>query len=211
MLFEISTLLTFSLVLFMLVITPGPDTMLVIHRSTASGIYLGMMTVAGVQAGLVCHTLLAIFGLSALIASSPLMFKGVALVGSLYLIWLAIQSIRGGKNAAVLITDSENSPFNAFRASMLCNILNPKVIMIYLALLPNFVDLELGRVEFQLLTLGALLILINTAWQAMLCLIAFSANKHLSNPTVKKYIDWSTGFVLMLFAIAMFYENIIQN
>ena len=211
MLFEISTLLAFSLVAFMLVITPGPDTMLILHRSTAGGISLGMATVAGVQAGLVCHTLLAIFGLSALIASSPLMFKGVALAGSLYLIWLAIQNMRGSKKAGVLIKDSEKSLLNAFRDSMLCNLLNPKVILIYLALMPNFVILEFGNVKSQLLILGALLILINTVWQVPLCLAAFSANKYLKNPTVQKYIDWSAGCILMMFAVAMFYENIIQR
>ena len=211
MLFEISTLLSFSLVAFMLVISPGPDTMLILHRSTSGGISLGMATVAGVQVGLVCHTLLAILGLSALIASSPLMFKGVALAGSLYLIWLAIQNMRASKKAGVLITDSEQSLLNAFRDSMLCNILNPKVILIYLALMPNFVTLEFGNVKSQLLILGALLILINTVWQIPLCLAAFSAHKYLKNPTVKKYIDWGAGCILMLFAVAMFYENIIQG
>jgi len=211
MILDISTLLMFSLTAFAVVVTPGPDTMLIIHRSTGIGKQLGLATVAGVQAGLLFHTFISAFGISLLIASSVYAFKGIALVGAMYLIWLSIQNFRNSK-----IVDNAPDRFSglglasAFRDSLLCNIFNPKVVLMFLALMPNFVKPELGDTSFQLLILGFILILINTIWQVPLSLAANVASKYLHDPKIKKAIDWCSGLILMLFAIGMVYNNIIR-
>jgi len=209
-LIEPHTLIAFSLTAFALVVTPGPDTMLILHRSTVDGKAFGLATVAGVQVGLIFHTLLAIFGVSVLIASSPVLFKGIALMGSLYLLWLASQSIRNSSSkTGEKIDITRPTKLKAFMDSMLCNILNPKVILMYLALMPNFIKIELGNLEQQLLLLGLIMISINIGWQVPLSIVASTASRFLKNPQVKRNIDVAAGVTLTLFAILMFYDNIL--
>lgn len=210
MLLDTSILLAFSFMAFALVVTPGPDTMLVLHRSITGSRSIGLATVAGVQIGLVFHTLLAALGISLLIASNPIVFKGIAVIGSLYLLWLAILSIKGSGISDFTRQLKETTKRRAFIDSMLCNILNPKVILLYLALMPNFVSAELGRVSQQILTLGMVLILINSAWQIPLSITANVACRYLMMPAVQKIMCILTGIILAMFSAFMFYENILD-
>ncbi|MCK5167591.1 MAG: LysE family transporter, partial [Rhodospirillaceae bacterium] len=75
---DISTLVAFLLTVSVLVLSPGPDTIIILRYTISSGPRVGLMAVAGVQTGLVVHTLLAVFGVSVLIAASPILFKAVA-------------------------------------------------------------------------------------------------------------------------------------
>lgn len=209
MVIEPATLATFSAAAFALVVSPGPDTMLILHRSVSGGPRIGLATVAGVQLGLVGHTLLAVFGLSLVIASSEVLFKGIAVAGALYLGWLAVHSVRAG----VLSLNGEVARatvdwVRACRDAMLCNFLNPKVILMYLALMPNFVEVERGHVPVQLAVLGAVMIAINTVYQVPLSLAADAAGRWLSSPLVKRTIDWAAGGILAMFAALMLYEHI---
>lgn len=209
MLIEPATLAAFSAVAFALVVSPGPDTMLILHRSVSGGQRVGLATVAGVQLGLVAHTLLAVFGLSLVIASSPFLFKGIAVAGSLYLGWLAVRSVRAGVLETLNKAGSTTSDgVTACRDAVLCNILNPKVMLMYLALMPNFVDLERGDVPAQLAVLGAVMILVNTVWQVPLSLAANAAGRWLGSPIVKQTVDWAAGGILAMFAVLMLYEHI---
>lgn len=206
---EPATLAAFAAVAFALVVSPGPDTMLILHRSVSGGQRIGLATVAGVQLGLVGHTLLAVFGLSLVIASSQLLFKGIAVAGALYLGWLAVRSVRTG----VLELNGEVAGVTldwvrACRDAMLCNILNPKVILMYFALMPNFVDVERGHVPIQLAMLGAVMIAINTVYQVPLSLVADAAGRWLRSPLVKRTIDWAAGGILAMFAAFMLYEHV---
>lgn len=213
MFMELTTLAAFSATAFALVVSPGPDTMLILHYSMSGGHRVGLATVAGVQFGLVGHTLLAVFGLSLLIASSPLVFDGIAVAGACYLGWLGVRSIRSGVLEAGGLTGSRRSHstvgrLSACRDAILCNVLNPKVILMYLALMPNFVDVERGHVPTQLLLLGLVMIAINTAWQVPLSLAADAARRWLSSPLVRHSVDWTAGGILMMFAGLMLHEQI---
>lgn len=206
---EPATLATFSAAAFALVVSPGPDTMLILHRSVSGGQRIGLATVAGVQLGLVGHTLLAVFGLSLVIASSQFALKGIAIAGALYLGWFALRSVRTG----VLEVDGNVARatldwVGACRDAMLCNILNPKVILMYLALMPNFVNIERGDVPLQLALLGTVMIAINTVYQVPLSLAAEAAGGWLRSPVIKRVIDWTAGSILAMFALLLLHEHI---
>ena len=104
---------------------------------------------AGVQVGLAGHTLLAVLGVSAVIAASPLLFKTLAVAGALYLGWIGLQGFRG--RTMEMEGATRVGVRKALHDAMLCNLLNPKVIVLFLALLPNFVDPSRDDVTVQLL------------------------------------------------------------
>lgn len=188
-----------------IVLSPGPDTMLILRYTLTSGQRVGLATVAGVQLGLVVHTLAAVLGLSLLIVSMPTLFRTIALAGAGYLGWLGVQSFRAGI-LAVSVEGVRVRAIKAARDAMICNILNPKVIVLFLALMPGFLRPEQGDVPAQLVTLGGVLILVNMTWQVGLTLAAEAARHWLADPQVQHAISWTTGLILLTFAVLMLVE-----
>lgn len=191
-----------------LVASPGPDTLLIVRYALSSGHRVGLAAVAGVQLGLLVHTGLAVAGISLIIASSPILFKSVAIIGAIYLAWLGVQGFRGGRGLGFNTDSTPISGSKALRDAALTNLLNPKVILIFLALLPNFVDSSREDVSAQLLTLAVTLIIINTLWQTPLAWIAVTVRRWLKDPMVNRIISRITGGILIIFAGLMLYDNL---
>lgn len=202
------TLFAFALTALAIVVSPGPDTLLIVRYGLTSGPRAAFAAVAGVQLGLALHTLLAVAGISVLIASSPLLFEGVALAGAAYLAWLGIKGLLGPGAFAIEGTPVAAPPLVALRDAVLCNILNPKVIVLFLALFPNFVVRDRGDVTAQLLTLSLTLIVINVVWQVPLAWLAKEARRRLARPRTQRLVSAVTGGVLLLFAAAMMYDHL---
>lgn len=196
---------SFILTAAAVVLSPGPDTLLILRYTLGSGRDVGLAAVAGVQIGLLVHTALAVAGLSVLLLSAPTAFKLVAVVGAAYLGWLGVQSLRGTELA--LGATPNVAAVKAFRDAIVTNVLNPKVIVLFVALFPNFVDPGLGRVAEQLAWLAALLIVINVAWQVPLAWAADTLRRWLLSPSVARAVARSTGVILIAFAIAMLVEH----
>jgi len=195
----------------LIVMSPGPDTLLILRNTLISGTGTGLATVLGVQLGLVVHTIAAILGLSVAIASSLWMFRTIALAGAVYLGWLGLQSIRRGALPMADLGASpgrRTSPWLGCRDAILTNLLNPKVILLYVALMPNFVRVERGDVPRQLIFLGITLIGVNILWQSALWAIAGQVRAWLARPTVMRGISWTTGLFFFLFALAMIFEHV---
>lgn len=209
MIVDSATLLAYALTAGAIVLSPGPDTVLILRYALNSGRNVGLATVLGVQIGLIGHTLLAIFGISFVIANSPILFKLVAILGAAYLAWIGIQGFRG----STLKFDANGPSISAKKAmidAMVCNLLNPKVIILFLALLPNFVDPDKGQVTWQLIILSCVLVVINVAWQAPLAWAADAVRGWLSRPRVQKTVNAGTGAFLLFFAILMLWEHLIK-
>jgi len=204
------TFLAFILTASAIVLTPGPDTLIILRYAISSGPRVGLTTVAGVQAGLVGHTVLAVLGISVIIASTPWLFKSVALAGAAYIAWIGIQSFRphGLLHVGASGKPAVGAP-KAFRDAMLCNLLNPTVLLLFLALLPNFVDRARDDVPAQLITLALTLAIINTAWQVPLALAAEPVRGWLKNPRIYKVVMYSTGAMLIAVAVMMVVENLL--
>lgn len=208
---EPATLLAFAVAAGALVVSPGPDTMLILRYGLTSGHRAGFAAVAGVQIGLMVHTALAVAGISVLIASSPALFKAVAVAGAAYLAWLGIQGFRGTGGLAIGGGPAAVGAAKACRDAILTNVLNPKVILLFLALLPNFVVIGRGDATAQLVTLSATLIAINVAWQAPLAWAAQAARRWLSRPGVQRAVARATGAILIGFAALMLYEHLVVS
>jgi len=198
----------FILTASVLVASPGPDTVLIVRYALSSGHRVGLAAVIGVQLGLLVHTALAVAGISVIIASSPVLFKGVALTGAAYLAWLGVQGFRGGGAMGFSTESAAVSSAKAFRDAMVTNLLNPKVILIFLALLPNFIDTARDNVSAQLLTLAVTLIVINVIWQAPIAWLAVTVRHWLGDPAISKMVSRLTGGILLIFAVLMVYDNV---
>ncbi|WP_420410682.1 LysE family translocator [Roseibium sp.] len=151
---DATTLVTYSLIVLGFVFIPGPATLLTIAGATTSGSKVGIATGAGIAAGDIVHTLLAVFGLSAIIAASALLFSIIKYLGAAYLIYLGIKAITS-KSASSFEGDVMTvSTSAAFRQALYSELLNPKTALFFLAFLPQFVQPENGFVLIQLTILG---------------------------------------------------------
>jgi threonine/homoserine/homoserine lactone efflux protein len=205
---EAATLAAFIAASLAIVLSPGPDTMLILRYTMTSGQRTGLATVTGVQLGLIVHTVAAAVGLSLIIASSDILFRAVAIAGAAYLGWLGLQGFRASlMNVDAMTAGPQVSAAKGMRDAMLTNILNPKVILLYLALMPNFVSAERGQVPLQLAILGVALIAVNTAWLLAVALSAEQARRWLGRPAVQRAVSRGTGAVLLGFAALLLFEH----
>ena len=203
---EPATLAAFAVTAAAIVVSPGPDTFLIL-RSALTGRTAGYAAVLGVQLGLLVHTALVVFGLSLLIAGSPALFDALAIAGAVYLAYLGIQGLRASGPLAVDGDPAGAKPLRTLRDAMLTNLLNPKVLVLFLALYPNFVASARGQVPAQLLTLSATLIAINVAWQAPLAWGAHQLRRWLLRPRVTSAIGRTASAVLIAFAVLLLYDH----
>ncbi|MBE9043030.1 LysE family translocator [Pleurocapsales cyanobacterium LEGE 10410] len=127
-------------------------------RSIAQGKSAGVVSVLGVNAGILIHTLAAALGLSALIAASAVAFGIVKYFGAAYLIYLGIQTFLSKSETLEIRSTARAKLSQVFYQGLLVNLFNPKIILFFLAFLPQFVDPSWGRVNLQLLLLGILFV-----------------------------------------------------
>ena len=155
-----SVLITYSLIVLGFVFIPGPATLLTIARATTSGTKVGIATGAGITVGDLIHTIMAVIGISAIIAASATLFSIVKYLGAGYLIFLGIKALLEKAPADPGQGRLPITAPQAFRQAVLAEVLNPKTALFFLAFLPQFVVPENGFVIGQLTILGALFALI---------------------------------------------------
>jgi threonine/homoserine/homoserine lactone efflux protein len=134
-------------------IAPGPDNMQVLARGISQGRGAGLVAAIGFSAGLMFHTTLATLGIASILASSPLTFNIIKLVGAAYLILLGVKSLWSG--GALIVNPQSQQPLRKiFYQSVISNILSPKVTLFFMMFLPQFVDQRSGHTGVQLALLG---------------------------------------------------------
>ncbi|GGW70565.1 threonine/homoserine/homoserine lactone efflux protein [Winogradskyella epiphytica] len=159
---NIDILLSFALATSALAISPGPDNIYVLVQSIANGKSYGIATVCGLITGCIIHTSLLAFGVSAIIASNEKLFFGIKLLGAIYLIYLAYLVF---KSDASLSFDSDNVPKKSlkqlFIQGFFMNVLNPKVIIFFLAFFPGFLFSDSMSTVIQFYILGGIFMLVS--------------------------------------------------
>jgi threonine/homoserine/homoserine lactone efflux protein len=135
-------------------LTPGPDIAYVATRTLAEGRAAGVAGAFGIAAGTLVHTLLAALGLSSLFTYAPVAFDVVKYAGAAYLVWIAIRLWCQGNDGDAATPIEAPGVGRAFVDGALTNILNPKVALFFLALLPQFVDQGKGGIASQMIVLG---------------------------------------------------------
>ncbi|MHC4043006.1 LysE family translocator [Bradyrhizobium sp. 23AC] len=155
-----TTLITYILIVLGFVFIPGPATLLTMARAASSGMKVGIATGAGIAAGDLIHTAMAIVGLSAIIATSALMFSIVKYAGAAFLVYLGIRAMLDKAPIELNGAAPAIGAGRAFRQAVLTEVLNPKTALFFLAFLPQFVKPEHGAAALQLATLGVVFVLL---------------------------------------------------
>lgn len=162
---ELSTLLLFAVSTFLVAITPGPDQIYIATRSMAQGLGAGFVSALGIYTGILLHIGAVVFGLSVVLAASPVAFAVMQICGSSYLIYLGIRALLESNSPTntpleTLITPQEINLLRIYLDGIIINILNPKAMLFFLAFLPQFVDPSLGNIRVQMLYLGLVAIIV---------------------------------------------------
>lgn len=202
---EITNLLAFALVSLGMVLTPGPNMVYLVSRSLSQGAGAGLVSLGGVAAGYLVYMLAAAFGITALLLAVPFAYDALRLSGALYLLWLAWQAVRpGGRSPFQPRMLPPDGPRRLFAMGFLTNLLNPKIAVMYLSLLPQFITPGHGSVLVQSLVLGSVQTGISVGVNALLAVTAGSVAAFLGGrPAWMVAQRWLMGTVLAGLAVRM--------
>ncbi|NGP46127.1 LysE family translocator [Bacillaceae bacterium SIJ1] len=157
---DVSLWMSFIGVAIVLTVSPGPDVLFVTAQSASYGRRAGIATALGLCTGLLGHTAAAVLGISAVVYQSSMAFQLVKYAGAIYLLYLAWQAFRERNERNAIGQVKKQSLPVLYRRGILMNLLNPKVSLFFLALLPQFVSTNGAlSVPLQMLFLGALFII----------------------------------------------------
>lgn len=197
MLLDPAQLWGFLAAAMLVTLAPGPDNLMVLSLSLARGRKQGVVFALGCAAGCLNHTALAALGVGALIAASPAAFTALKIAGGLYLAWLGIQALRHAGSAQAAAA-AEGDCRKLFLRGLMANAINPKVVLFFLAFLPQFVDPTRGDAPWQMAALG----LIFTVQGALLFGLIGLGGGHLGqvlsrNPAIKPWLDRVAGITFI--------------
>ncbi len=186
----------FILSVILLSITPGADTVFILTKSIAGGYKQGLASVAGIVCGLFVHTSLAAFGLSVILMTSALLFNIVKIAGAAYLIYLGIMALKSKSNIKLEDKGDVVPFFTTFRQGFFTNILNPKVALFFLALLPQFVKSN-AESAVPFLILGLTFIFIGSLWSLFLVWASARMSQALRQSKFSFYLNKAAGIIFI--------------
>ncbi|EAV44336.1 Lysine exporter protein (LYSE/YGGA) [Roseibium aggregatum IAM 12614] len=199
-----ATLMTYIAIVFGFVFIPGPATILTVARATSSGTRVGIATGAGIAAGDVLHTFIAIVGLSAIISTSALLFSVIKYTGAAYLVYLGIRAIFEKAPSDLTRGALPITTGRAFRQAVLAEVLNPKTALFFLAFLPQFVHPENGSVAIQLSVLGIVFVFLGLLSTIVFAVSAGGLGNFLRrNPAVLKWQGKLVGTIYCALGIRL--------
>lgn len=200
--------LTFAAVAALVTITPGLDTMLVLRTAVAGGRRVGFLAGIGIGAGCLAWAVAGAVGLTAVLAASRFAFDALRLAGACYLLWLGGQALwhaRGGGHRRRSSADSADTPISgraAFRTGFVTNLLNPKIGVFYMSLLPQFVP-DGASVLWTSLLFAVIHDIEGMLWFTLIVFAAVTARRTLTRPTVKRRLQQLTGIAFIGFGLRL--------
>jgi threonine/homoserine/homoserine lactone efflux protein len=213
-------LLLFMSAVFVLNATPGVDLLLTVSRTLQGGPRAGLAAALGVNVGCVLHALGAAFGLAALLAVSPLTFAAIKSVGAAYLVWLGWgllrQAWRGPASGPVApagdaSVSTHPSPqgqlFSDFRTGLLTNLLNPKVLLFFLAFLPQFISPSAPHKTWAFLGLGVVFVVQSTLFLLAVVLAAAQLRRLKLPSSLARAVHALAGTLFMGLAWRLLYDR----
>jgi RhtB (resistance to homoserine/threonine) family protein len=196
----------------LVIIAPGPDTVVVTKNALLHGRRAALATSLGVNTGLLIWTVAAALGIAAVVRESAVAFTVLKLVGAAYLVWLGIGALRAARRHAAPEAPhaTRQSPrvgaLLGYRQGLLSNLGNPKIAVFFTGLLPQFV--APGRPVLEpFLLLGGLFVLMTVVWLCGYALLAARASAVLGRPRVRAALDRVTGVVLVGLGVRLAFER----
>ncbi|MEU4419332.1 LysE family translocator [Actinoplanes sp. NPDC024001] len=198
--------LAFAGVIGLAAASPGPDFAVVVRRSVVAGRLHGMAAAAGIAAGVFVWSVAAAMGVAALLATSAVAFTVVKMAGAAYLLWLGVSALLaarrgGGALDPVAGPRAEARVRVSFRDGLLCNVLNPKAGVFFVAVLPQF--MPAGGTAADVLLLSLVAVVITIAWFTVVAHLVAALRRFLSRPAVRRSLDAATGAVMIALGLRL--------
>lgn len=196
----------------LVIVAPGPDTVLVTKNAVLHGRRAALGTSLGVNTGLLIWTCAAACGIAALVRESAVAFTMLKLAGAVYLVWLGVQALRAARRASAdepVLTrppDPDAGGRRGFRQGLLSNLANPKIAVFFTSLLPQFVSSG-HAVLLPCLVLGLVFVAMTLAWLCGYAVVAARISRVLTRPAVKAALDRLTGVVLVGLGVRLALER----
>ncbi|MGY3676743.1 LysE family translocator [Streptomyces sp. TE33382] len=202
---DLSGVLGVMVVALGMVLTPGPNMVYLVSRSITQGRRAGIISLGGVALGFMVYLLAANLGLSVVFIAVPELYFAVKLAGAAYLAYLAWNALKLGGISVFTPQDvPHDSPRKLFMMGLMTNLLNPKIAVMYLSLIPQFIDLEKSHVLLQGITLGSIQIVVSVAVNLAIVLAARTIAVFLSRrPSWLKVQRYAMGTALGALAISL--------
>ena len=193
-------LLAFALISFALIIVPGPNVLFIISRSLMLGRTAGVGTALGGQIGVYVQVAAVAFGVGAIVERSVAVFTVLKLAGAAYLVYLGVQALRHRRElgAALTAKAEPKSIRRIVRDGFMVGVSNPKAIVFFIAVLPQFVDQSAGHVPAQMLLLGAIFVAIAVFCDGTWALVAGTARTWLARSPRRLAVVGGTGGLVMI-------------
>lgn len=191
-----------------LVLTPGPNMIYLVSRSITQGRRAGLVSLLGVAVGFFIYLLATAAGVAALFALVPPIYIAIKIAGASYLLWLAWNAVKpGGRSAFAPKQLRADPPRKLFVMGLVTNLLNPKIAVLYLSVLPGFVDTARGHIAEQILILGLTQITIALTVNSLIVLTAGSVSRFLNDhPGWLRAQRYLMGTVLVGLAVRLVTE-----
>lgn len=204
-----SELVLFAGAALLMVLTPGPNMIYLISRSICQGRKAGVISLFGVIAGFLVHMLGAAVGLTAVFLAVPMAYEVLKWAGAMYLLWMAWQAVKPGARSPFEARQLPPDPARKlFVMGFVTNVLNPKIAVFYLSVLPQFVSPEHGSVFLQSITLGTVQIAVSFSINLLIALFAARmASWFARNPLWLSVQRYFMGLVLGGLAVRLALEQ----
>lgn len=199
-------IISYILISLLIIVIPGPDFFIVASNTMKGSVKNGVMTALGICSGHVLYSAIAALGLIFILTSSYYAFITIKLLGALYIAYLGVKTILNARKSHHIATSSDYpirhiNLFKSFRQGFMSTVLNPKAILFYISILPQFVSKSEG--SLKIIALSTLFIALVFIW-FFLCSFLFTHIKKLFNqPTFKMVFDYVVGLVLIGLAISI--------
>ncbi len=205
---EVTPYLGFLTVSLMIALSPGPSWAYTISTTLGHGRKCGMIGNLGNSAGILCHALAVALGLAAVLQYSATAFYTLKILGVAYLVYLAVQAFRGENTVNRVAETARVSAWRIFRNGAFASIFNPKISLLMLALLPQFVSPDARNPEAQIAAMGAMHALVAGIVHTHLIFFAGGLAKRMKQSgKVQKAMRWATGTVFLGFSARLAVAN----
>lgn len=195
---------SFILSVIVLNLIPGSDTIFILSKATVEGRQKGIISVLGISSGIFVHTCLASVGLSAVLMASALAFNMLKWMGSAYLVYLGVTSFFKKESIISTRQNELTSNWQVYRQGLLTNVLNPKVALFFLSLLPQYVDPLVSNSSWPFFILGVTFLITSTIWS--ICIVygaSFFSSVFHKNAKSKRIANKVTGMIYITLGLRL--------
>lgn len=194
--YGIINLESFIIASILLNLTPGVDTIYILTKSASGGKKQGIASALGISSGILVHTVLVSLGLSAILATSAIAFTALKVVGAGYLVFMGIRSIMKKESIFEAKSSGSDNILKNYLQGVLTNVLNPKVALFFLALLPIYVDSSNSFGPLPFMILGLVFVCTSTIWTILIAFVSSFLSRHLNNnEKISKITNKVTGCI----------------